>query len=81
MMLNNETDIFEFKELGLYLAMHKVVAGAVTIMPVKVNKLTVINNATATTGIQINKEINSTRRIIKTIEHLQEGITVADILK
>ena len=81
MMLNNEIDIFESKVLGLYLAMHKTVAGAVKIMPVKVNELTIINNTTATMGIQSNKKINSTRRIIKTLEHLQEGITVADILK
>ena len=50
-------------------------------MPMRVNKLTTINNATATTGMQSNKEINSTRRITKSIEHLMEGMNVADILK
>ena len=65
----------------MYWAMHKVVAGAVKIMPMKVNKLTTINNAAATTGMQSNKEINSTRQITKSIEHLMEGMNVADILK
>ena len=79
--MNNEFGIFKFKLLGLYRTMLKAAAGEVKRMAVEVNKLTTINNAAATTGIQSNKEINSTRRITKTREHLQEGITVGDILK
>ena len=68
--MKNEFGISKFKLLGLYRTMLKAAAGEVKRMAVEVNKLTTINNAAATMGIQSNKEINSTRRIAKTREHL-----------